>query len=290
MWRNRVYDSFYFIREILPLLKEKLMKFEEVNKKPIEVKIQKNDHPSSPSVLNSQKPILVNQNSAIPSNFKDKFQSPNKNSISRKSGEQSLTKQSLFVNKNLSSISPSLVSNGSINANSFFNIKRDSSLGKKFKKESKKSSLHSLSQNQKNQEKIEENKTSFQKCNKVINPNKKFINFSSKDQLAEDKNLLKLLEIEEDQNEKRKESSNKKMKDSIKTRLMRKKAKQNNRNSLKSKKLIQEFRPKKSKKKSKSKHKKNKKIQRQEKAPFGYINGIYHQPAMMTQSKFQKII
>jgi hypothetical protein len=231
IWRNRVYQYYYFLRDVLPVIRQRIEKHEEIAKKKKNVNNEKKD-----IVIESRKSSGSNKGTTSVQNKKnsENLLSPLNQNLSRKSGEQNL-RNNISINKNLSSISPSHVSNGSLNANSFFNIKGDTvkqvrnpsgdkninSLGSSSKEENLK--LRERGVNKKKPfimdeygvyedlKKKKENKPEEVEVNKKI----------------EEDYLLKILEIkpEEKKNNSKNGLKNQKAKKSLKSRLKMKKIK-----------------------------------------------------------------
>lgn len=132
-WRNRVYQFYFFVNHIFQLIKDKVARAREPappGRDPAAAKSRKSScsiRPAFPVTKKTPERIL----------------SPLKQHLSRGSGEQLVRQNNLSMNKNLSSISPSHVSNGSLNAISFFNVKPETG-GKTPRRRSEEKKLGSL--------------------------------------------------------------------------------------------------------------------------------------------------
>jgi hypothetical protein len=264
IWKNRVYQFYYFISEILPLMQAKVLT---------------TVHQTSPDqmFLNVKKPNSQNKQNFKKSNenqikktgdshknfqnASESHQSPQIVSFSRKSGEQILKTNNLSMNKNLSSISPSHVSNGSMNGNSFFNLKGEGLLKQRANSQKKKNlSSESFSNQNEYEKKLQiKSKQSIIYEYGLSSSSKEFLmpKEFQKNKLSSSENntksKLNLLDMLDGKNEIKQEKSRvtdkktenkKKKKSSIKSRLKEKKNKKKKlKKNKKSLKLIQEFHP-----------------------------------------------
>jgi hypothetical protein len=125
--RNRVYQFYYFVGKVLPIMRKKIQVIKENN-----VVLPETSRKSS-------------QNAPFPPQelrkVSEPIQSPNKKNSSRNSGEQKLKQNNIFQKNNLSSISPSHLSNGSLNANSSFNLKAETQRNLTLNNEDKKKNI-----------------------------------------------------------------------------------------------------------------------------------------------------